>query len=233
MFFKWEIKLKMTPTTSTQSIFANIDPKTEADQKRSSSLKKNEWSEEYSDELVKIRGSLGCCKGEKYQNNAFHIRNKNSMYIELMNSRSNGFGTAAIRFVVKKSLQGGFEGRVHLEATGSSHFFYLKMGMIPDDHKDFILKMIETLETNIDQERPNTEHLGKVNMVFSEEGLKRWVEAITNKKPFVCFRKFEHLHSVMMKDQIARLDAIMQKREQVFAEKTEITESVHQAIQER
>lgn len=47
--------------------------------------------------------------------------------------RGNGFGTAAMRYLVEQSYKLGYEGNIDSETSWSSHLFHLYMGMIPKE----------------------------------------------------------------------------------------------------
>lgn len=47
-------------------------------------------------------------------------------------SRYKGFGIAAVREIVRRSIKLGYGGNVFVDAEHSSHLFYLKSGFIPD-----------------------------------------------------------------------------------------------------
>jgi hypothetical protein len=55
------------------------------------------------------------------------------LYIYAMDSKKkgSGYGKAMFRECVEKSIQGGCDGNIQLEAVGSSHIFHLLMGMVP------------------------------------------------------------------------------------------------------
>ena len=59
---------------------------------------------------------------------------KREFYIQTMNSREigSGHGSSLMREAARHSLSPGCEGRLALQATKSSHLFFLKMGLIPN-----------------------------------------------------------------------------------------------------
>ncbi len=74
----------------------------------------------------------------------------------------------------------------------------------------FITKLIECLKEP--GPVPQTNSLGTVKMVMSEEGRKRWYEAIKQNEPFAPFKNLEHLHSKMTSDQIEEINTLVSLR---------------------
>lgn len=74
---------------------------------------------------------------------------------------------------------------------------------------EFIPRILKILEENLEKSHPDTSRLGGVDMILSEQGLIQWKDAIENQKPFVSFKKLEHLRSLMNEEQIKQLDTIM------------------------
>lgn len=60
---------------------------------------------------------------------------RDSIYIikRVSDAIGSGFGTASTRKIVEESFKHGFGGRIHNQASWSSHIFHLYMGMIPHD----------------------------------------------------------------------------------------------------
>ncbi len=73
----------------------------------------------------------------------------------------------------------------------------------------FIPELLDLLERNIGDKRPDTSGFTSVNMELSSEGKARWKETIDNNIEFVPFRGFEQLVPFMNTLQIERLDAIL------------------------
>lgn len=84
---------------------------------------------------------------------------------------------------------------------------------------DFIPQILDILKCSPNEKKPNTSSLHAISMMLSDEGLKRWKDAIANKKPFVPFRKLEHLRPFMNEEQLKSLDAIMEARDKAFSKK--------------
>jgi hypothetical protein len=76
----------------------------------------------------------------------------------------------------------------------------------------FAPKLLDILESNTENKRPDTSSLGNVLMVLSDEGKTRWKRAIELSEPFEPFRDFSHLRSHMSPEQIQRLDQIVQNK---------------------
>lgn len=65
----------------------------------------------------------------------FHEDNeKHHLYVDRIKSYAPGFGTAVMRYFAERSLENkNLDGNLELDASWSSHLFYLYMGMIPVD----------------------------------------------------------------------------------------------------
>lgn len=151
----------------------------------------------------------------------YHIQD-NCVYIDYIYSDAPGSGMQTIRELVKLSLASGFDGNIKLEAFDSSHIFHLYMGMIPDlsilDRQEaekvsfiqeiFAPGLLNILESNIGNARPDTSLLGNVPMILSSAGKTRWKGAIESDKPFEPFRDFSHLSPYFTQEQIGRLKQI-------------------------
>jgi hypothetical protein len=72
----------------------------------------------------------------------------------------------------------------------------------------FIPELLDILETSKDNKRPDTSYLTDIPMVLSEEGKKRWKNAIALNEEFEPFRDFAHLRPLMTQQQIKKLDKI-------------------------
>lgn len=101
---------------------------------------------------------------------------------------------------------------------------------VVEEHKDFLLELakktvpysylkdlfipslLDILEKDISL-YPNTSSLRSVDMTLSEEGKKRWKEALDQDKPFQLFRRFEHLAPYTTDKQKERLETILDIRE--------------------
>lgn len=276
----------------------------------------DEFDEEASDKLASTGELIYYPKEAEEKTEKHKDRfDRPSCYLHYMLAGKKGFGTAAFRKVVKRSIQAGFDGRVHLDAAYSSHSFHLEMGMIPMDaeddlifynkrksdpkvmaikafptifekmlshipldktekqqvyllkeilvthnkeqavnidknkeyeqkdieslpdsiicdneaifynlsdkmskplfRSDFIWKFLEVWE-NSTEKFPNTKSLGSRWMVMSAEGIERWKKAIAEKKPFVPFKKFEHLRNYMNSKQIEQMNRILQVKEKAL-----------------
>jgi hypothetical protein len=62
-------------------------------------------------------------------------KQRDSILVKMRESGKPGFGTESTRQIFKKSLELGYGGRFHNDASRSSHLFHLYMGMIPVDRK--------------------------------------------------------------------------------------------------
>lgn len=184
--------------------------------------------------------------------------------------------TDKLRKIVKHSLDTS-DGRLVVLALGTSHIFFLRMGMIPRDylttqadklfgpegvkaledlregrpfdpcaigiifetqtslppspaaiqaHKTQLIQLLDTkVSTDYFQKaffprllrilakdqgvHPDTSELDAVEMILSEEGKRRWREAIENDRSFPVFRRFEHLNSFMTPEQKTQLTQVL------------------------
>lgn len=81
---------------------------------------------------------------------------------------------------------------------------------------DFIPQLLKIFEQDPTKHHPETDRLGSVNMMMSDEGIARWKEAIDGQQPFKLFKKFEHLRPYMSSEQLSRFDRIMTIREKAL-----------------
>lgn len=87
--------------------------------------------------------------------------------------------------------------------------------------QDFIPRLLNILKRSATKKQPDTSELLTRDMYLSDEGLTRWKDAIAQQKPFVPFRKLEHLRPFMDADQLTQLDEIMAIREKALGVKQE------------
>lgn len=75
----------------------------------------------------------------------------------------------------------------------------------------FIPDFLATLKANIAEKRPDTSSLGSTNMILSEQGKKRWKEAIEENKSFKPFKDLAHLREFMKPEEMVELDQLLQQ----------------------
>lgn len=120
----------------------------------------------------------------------FHAQeNEKYIYIDKMIAPShaaegNGFGTAAMRYIINKSFEKGYDGNIELAACWSSHIFYLLMGMIPKE------KEISYIQTKYGI--PAQEDLNKLKLCLSEDDL-----LLYDKTDYLLYSLKRILHSEM------------------------------------
>jgi len=94
-------------------------------------------------------------------------------------------------------------------------------------------QLISALRTN--QQFPDTNSWGSIDMVLSEEGKARWKNAIDNKFEFRPFKNFEQLQPYMSENQKEQLKEVLQNRSQALTEakrKQRILYSIFSLIEE-
>lgn len=69
-----------------------------------------------------------------FATSTYMVKNgQGQVHIDRLYSYTPGFGTAAYRHILKFSAEKNVADRITVEASGSSHLFYLKMGMMPSN----------------------------------------------------------------------------------------------------
>ena len=187
-----------------------------------------EWSEEESDRLAaQAELFMGVDHGK-----CLHIAH-------LAKGKEPGGGTACIRKVFKESIAKGYGGKITLTAVPHSHIFYLymgmmpNMGMIPNDGElgklssvkqeayfakitPFISEIIKIFSETRNDRTKSEYGLDSMSMNLSPQGIERWKEAIDQKKPFVPFKRLEHLRHLMTPAMREELDRVLDIRERTF-----------------